>query len=198
VPSPAILAQSQNERLLSGSNLAQPFNNVSNWEATQVFYVSEATTGRSVQNAESGNTDTFVQFSKFVTEITMQRDVRGFLLKNVLPLALLALVTYLALYLSPEQAGTRVGFAVTSILTASVLLQNVTGSLNVGYTVAIEWGYFVYIALSAALVFSNIAVERLYKERRYKAVARLDTVARVAYPLVCLATIAFYAARYGV
>ena len=198
VPSPAIIAQSQDVRLRSGSDLAQPFNNASNWDATQVYFVSEATTGRSVQSAEGGDADAYVQFSKFVTEITMQRDVRGFLLKNLLPLGLLALVTYLSLFFAPDQAGARVGFAVTSILTASVLLESVTGPLDVGYTVAIEGVFFVYIALSAALVFINIAVERLYKERRYKAVTRLDTAARVVYPLVCLATIAFYAARYGV
>jgi hypothetical protein len=196
VPSPAIIAQPQDVRLRSGSDLAQSFNNVSNWDATQVYFVSEATAGRSVQSAE-GN-DAFVEFSKFVTEITMQRDVRGFLLKNLLPLGLLALVTYLSLFLAPDQAGARVGFAVTSILTASVLLESVTGPLDVGYTVAIEGVFFVYVALSAALVFINIAVERLYKERRYKAVTRLDTAARVVYPLICLATISFYAARYGV
>ena len=91
-----------------------------------------------MQSAEGDDASAFVQFSKFVTEITMQRDVRGFLLKNLMPLVLLALVTYLALFFSPEQAGARVGFAVTSILTAAVLLENVTGPLDVGYTVAIE------------------------------------------------------------
>jgi hypothetical protein len=197
VPSPAITAQPQDVRLRSGSDLAQPFNNVSNWEASQVEFVSEATTGRSVQSAEGGDANAYVQFSKFVTEITMQRDVRGFLLKNLLPLGLLALVTYLSLFFAPDQAGARVGFAVTSILTASVLLESVTGPLDVGYTVAIEGVYFVYVALSAALVFINITIERLYKGRRFKAVTRLDTAARVVYPLVCLATIAFYGARFG-
>jgi len=132
-----------------------------------------------------------------LNESTEQRDARGFLLKNLLPLGLLALVTYLSLFFAADQAGARVGFAVTSILTASVLLESVTGPLDVGYTVAIEGVFYVYVALSAVLVFINIAVERLYKERRYRAVTRLDTVARVVYPLICLATIAFYAARYG-
>jgi hypothetical protein len=196
VPSPAIIAEPSAERLLSGSNITQPFNNISNWDATRVYYVSEATTGRSVQRAEGSDADALVQFSKFVTEITIQRDVRGFLLKNLMPLTLLALVTYLALFFSPDQAGARIGFAVTAILTASVLLENVSGPLDVGYTVAIEWAFYVYIALSTVLVFLNIAIERLYKEKRYKSVARLDTAARVGYPLVCLVTIAVYATRY--
>jgi ABC-type branched-subunit amino acid transport system substrate-binding protein len=198
VPSPSILSQSQDERLRSGSDLAEPFNRLENWDATRVFFASDATSGRSVQRAESDNAQAFVQFSKFTTEITVERNVRGFLLKNLMPLALLALVTYLALFFSPDQAGVRIGFAATSILTAAVLLETVTGQLDVGYTVAIEWGYFVYIALSAALVFINIAVERLYREKRFRAVGRLDLVARTLYPLVGLVTVLAYVARYGI
>ncbi|MGH2614010.1 MAG: ABC transporter substrate-binding protein [Thermomicrobiales bacterium] len=198
VPSPSIISQPQDERLRSGSDLSEPFNRIQNWEATRVWYASASTSGRSVQSAESGDTQAFVQFSKFVTEITVQRDVRGFLLKNLMPLALLALVTYLSLYFSPDQAGARIGFAVTSILTAAVLLESVSGTLDVGYTVAIEWGYFVYIALSAALVFINIAVERLYKEKRFAAVGRLDVFARALYPVVGLITIMAYVARFGI
>jgi hypothetical protein len=46
-------------------------------------------------------------------------------------------------------------------------------------------------------VFINITIERLYKGKRFKAVTRLDTAARVVYPLVCLVTIAFYVTRFG-
>jgi ABC-type branched-subunit amino acid transport system substrate-binding protein len=198
VPSPAIIALSQEERLRSGSDLAEPFNRIDNWEATRVFYVSASTSGRSLRQAESGDAQAFVQFSKFVTEISVQRDVRGFLLRNLMPLALLALVTYLALFLPPDQADIRIGFAATSILTAAVLLETVSGQLDVGYIVAIEWGYFVYIALSAALVFVNIAAGRLYRDKRYRAVGRLDRFARALYPVVGLVTVVIYAARYHV
>jgi ABC-type branched-subunit amino acid transport system substrate-binding protein len=197
VPSPSILALSQDERLRSGSDLAEPFNRIENWEATRVYFLSAATSGRSVQQAESSGAQAFVQFSKFVTEITVERDVRGFLLKNLMPLSLLALVTYLALFFSPEHAEVRIGFAATSILTAAVLLESVTGLLDVGYTVAIEWAYFVYIALSAALVFINIAVARLYREKRFRAVGRLDLFARTLYPVVGLITILVYVGRFG-
>ena len=63
---------------------------------------------------------------------------------------------------------------------------------------AIEGVYFVYVALSAALVFINIAVERLYKERRYKAVTRAGHRGSGGVPSHLSDTIAFYAARYGV
>ncbi|MFN8591085.1 MAG: ABC transporter substrate-binding protein [Thermomicrobiales bacterium] len=197
VPSPSILLQSQDERLRSGSDLSAPFNRIQNWNATSVYFISSSTAGRSVRGGDTSGPHAFVQFSTLITEISIARDVRGFLWKNMFPLALLALVTYLALFFSPDQTGARIGFAVTSILTAAVLLQSVTGQLDVGYTVAIEWGFFVYIALSTALVFINIVVEYLYKEKRYRAVKRIDTLARIAYPVICLGTIAFYITRYG-
>jgi branched-chain amino acid transport system substrate-binding protein len=60
VPSPSILTLSQDERLRSGSDLAEPFNRIENWEATGVFYLSASTSGRSVQQAESSGAQAFV------------------------------------------------------------------------------------------------------------------------------------------
>ena len=53
-------------------------------------------------------------------------------------------------------------------------------------------------ALSAALIFFNIAVGRLYKDKRYRAVGRLDLIARVLYPAVGLITVVAYVARFRV
>ena len=122
-----------------------------------------------MQSAETTAASAYVQYSEFLTEISLARDVRSFLMKNLLPLALLSLVTYISLFFSPDQAGTRISFAITSILTAAVLLAGISDQLpDVGYTVAIEWGFYAYIALSATLVLINIAVQRLYKNKRYK------------------------------
>ena len=88
--------------------------------------------------------------------------------------------------------------SITSILTTSVLLQSISGNLpDVGYTVAIEWGFYIYIALSALLVLVNITIDRWYKARRYAAAAQLDRTARIAYPLVILVVVTAYAVRFG-
>ena len=88
----------------------------------------------------------YSQVSTYHVQIDYARDVRAFLIKNMLPLALLALVTYFSIYFAPANATTRISLSITSVLTASVMLQSVWNSLpNVGYTVAIEWLYCVYI-----------------------------------------------------
>ena len=198
VPDQSNLRQTQAERLSSGVDITRPFNQVPSWIATRVLFTQDtATTRGTVPDPRSGAPE-LRSASTYNVQMAFQRDVRSFLIKNLLPLALLALVTYISLFFSPESAGTRIGFSITSILTTSVLLQSISSNLpEVGYTVAIEWGFYIYIGLSALLVLVNITIERWYKARRYAAVAQLDRIARIVYPLVILAVVTAYAVRFG-
>lgn len=198
VPDQTILAQSQASRLQSAVDRTKPFNRIPSWIAERVIFAQESATSLStVPNPRTGAPQDEV-VSVFVAELFYARDVRTFLIKNLLPLALLALVTYISLFFSPENAGTRIGFAVTAILTTSVLLQSIAQNLpEIGYTVAIEWGYYVYIALAALLVLLNITIERWYKARRFAAVRQLDLIARIVYPVVLAITIGVYVIRFG-
>lgn len=194
----ATLFQSQEERLLSGIDLSQPFNSIPNWEATRVWFSQEPQISRSVLLDDDTNEPGYVQFSEFQVDITYVRDVQSFLIKNLLPLGLLALVTYISLFFPAEQAGARTGFAITSILTSSVLLGAISSRLpDIGYTVAIEWGFYIYIGLSAVLVLFNIVVERLYTRKRFSVVKRLDYAARILYPAVVLGVVVMYALQFG-
>jgi hypothetical protein len=164
----------------------------------QVSYGQGSAMARSTTPDPRTGSPEYDQFSTYHVEMDYARFIRPFLIKNLLPLALLALVTYISLYFSPESAATRIGFSVTSILTTSVLLQTVSNNLpDIGYTVAIEWGYYTYIALSAALVLINILIDRWYKRKRYVAVRRLDLFARVLYPTVILIVISLYVLRFA-
>jgi hypothetical protein len=78
----------------------------------------------------------------FASTIDITRDVSAFLVKNLLPLILLAIVVYISLWLPFKDHTARVSMAVTGVLTGAVMLNSVTNSLpSVDYTVAIEWAY---------------------------------------------------------
>ncbi len=198
VPDQSNLRQSQPDRLSSGVDVTRPFNQVPSWIATRVRFTQDTATTRGTMPDPRSGAPELRSASTYNVQMAFQRDVRSFLIKNLLPLALLALVTYISLFFSPESAGTRIGFSITSILTTSVLLQSISGNLpDVGYTVAIEWGFYIYIALSALLVLVNITIDRWYKARRYAAAAQLDRTARIVYPLVILVVVTAYAVRFG-
>jgi branched-chain amino acid transport system substrate-binding protein len=198
VPDQANLRQSQADRLRSAVDFSAPFNRITSWIAQRVFFSQGTATARSTTPDPHTGAPEYEQVSTYEVQMSYARDVRSFLIKNLLPLALLALVTYISLFFSPENASTRIGFSITAILTTAVLLQNVSSNLpDIGYTVAIEWGFYAYIALSALLVLINIMIDRWYKAKRYAAVRQLDRLARIIYPLVLLIVVAAYAVRFG-
>ncbi len=197
VPDQANLRLTQAERQRSGADVSQPFSRIPNWIVTSVIYAQDSATVRSTVPDPLTGAPEHEQVSTYQVQISYARDVRAFLIKNMLPLVLLALVTYISLFFAPANAITRISLSITSVLTASVMLQSVWTSLpNVGYTVAIEWFYYVYIGLSAVLVLINITVDRWYKAKRFAAASQLDLLAQILYPAVLLIVVAAYWIRF--
>jgi hypothetical protein len=107
------------------------------------------------------------------------------------------LVTYVSLFFQPSQMGARVSFGITGILTGAVLLTGVTSSLpDVGYTVAIEWGYYAFIFLSLTCMVIGLIGERLFHAKHMTALHRLVFASRVYYPLFVLAVASVYFFAY--
>lgn len=193
------LAQTQDERLHSGVNSGSTINEIPNWQADSVqFYPS------SVGNTSDLGDPTFIAgsqgitYSQFVADVDISRDVISFLIKNLLPLLLLVAVSYVGLWLPYKETGSRISFGATGILTGAVMLNSVTNSLpSVDYTVAIEWAYYAFIALSASCVLLALVGRGLYEQRRLAAVRVLDRSARIAYPAFVLAVAAFYFFTFG-
>ena len=189
VADPVVIEKPQEERLQSAFDLSRTFDRVPNWQVYSVLYeqVSIASTSSSYA------TDGVVYYSEFQVTIDTGRDVSAFLSKNLLPLTLLTLVTYIAIWFPAEQAGARIGFAITALLSSSVMLNSISSQLPaIGYNVAIEWGYYAYIGLSANLVLLTIAVDRSFKAKRRARVRRLDNFLRIMYPLAILSVVALY------
>ncbi len=189
VADPSVIAMTQEERLRSSFDLSRTFDRVPNWQVHGLQYeqMSIASTSNDY------DTDGVVYYSEFRVTMYTGRDVGSFLSKNLLPLTLLTLVTYIAIWFPAEQAGARIGFAITALLSSSVMLNSVSSQLPaIGYNVAIEWGYYAYIGLSAILVLLTIAVERSFKAKRRARVRRLDNFLRIMYPLAIASIVALY------
>jgi ABC-type branched-subunit amino acid transport system substrate-binding protein len=188
------------ERLRSGSNATESINAIPSWEPID-FQVYQDTVGTTalLGDPEANVGASGVDFSVFTADVTITRDLAGFLLKNLLPLGLLAAITYVSLFFPHSQTGERVAFAVSAILTAAVLLTSVTSVLpQIGYTVAIEWGFYAFILLSAICIIIGLAGDWLYEQGRYQELRRLDIFAHLFYPAFIAAVVLAYVYHYGV
>jgi ABC-type branched-subunit amino acid transport system substrate-binding protein len=187
------------ERLHSGSNATESINAIPSWEPID-FQIYQDTVGTTalLGDPEANVGASGVDFSVFTADVTITRDLGGFLLKNLLPLGLLAAITYVSLFFPHSQTGERVAFAVSAILTAAVLLTSVTSVLpQIGYTVAIEWGFYAFILLSAICIIIGLAGDWLYEQGRYQELRRLDIFAHLFYPAFILGVVLAYLYQYG-
>jgi ABC-type branched-subunit amino acid transport system substrate-binding protein len=185
IPDPVNLAQSQEERLRSGVDADETIDQIPNWQpaSVQFFPQSVGNTG-ALGDPGLAVSDQGVTYSQFVAATTISRDVSSFLAKNLLPLVLLTLVTYVSLWYSHKDTTARVSFGVTGILTGAVMLNNVTSSLpQVAYTVAIEWAYYAFIVLSGLTIVVTLVGRKWTDERQLAKVRTLDRFMRIAYPV---------------
>jgi branched-chain amino acid transport system substrate-binding protein len=192
------LERTQEERLRSGSDQSRPFNTVPSWTATSVWYAQEPQITRSVAQNPTTGSPGYDAHSEFQVDMTYGRTVASFLVKELLPLALLSLVLWITLFFPTDQTAARTGFAITSILTCSVLLQGISGRLPaIGYTVAIEYWFYVFIFISAAIILLGIVIDRFEKAKRPGTVHRIEVAARIVYPVIIVGVALGYYLRFG-
>ncbi len=194
----SLLRTPQNIRLSSGIDVTSSINAIPNWIATNVDFYQETIGSSSFMGDPTANSARGVHFSLLASDITIVRDIRPFLVKNLLPLSLLVLVTYVSLYFPHSRTGARVSFGITGILTGAVMLNNVTNSLpDVGYTVAIEWLFYAFILLSACCIIIGLVGDYMYDNRNLVALRRLDVFSHVFFISFVVLVVGAYILRFN-
>ncbi|MER7112525.1 hypothetical protein [Streptomyces sp. NPDC000229] len=196
-----MLEQDQAEALRSGSDVDSSIDRLSGWQSARLdLYKATVGSTAALGDPTVAQEAPGIYYGQYVAEVTIQRDLGSFLLKNLLPLVLLALVTYVSLFFSREKRyiGSRISMGITAILSAAVLLTAVTSSLpDVEYNVAIEWGYYAFIFLAATCVLVALISGRLVEKNNVVGWRNLNIAARIYYPVFCLAVVLAYVMAYG-
>jgi hypothetical protein len=193
-PDEDLLQQTQAQRLESGVDAGSTIDAIPNWVADYVnFFPSSVGNTSALGDPYFVAGTSGVTYSVFASTVEISRDVSSFLVKNLLPLILLSLVVYISLWIPLKDHTARISLAVTGILTGAVMLNTVTNSLpSVDYTVAIEWAYYVFIALAAGTAVITLIGRKWNDERRLASVRGLKRFARIAYPMVILSVAFVY------
>ncbi|MEU7530074.1 ABC transporter substrate-binding protein [Saccharothrix sp. NPDC042600] len=193
-----ILNQTPDHYLRSGTDAESGINRVPNWQAVAArFFQLTVGSSDALGDSKVVGAATGIYYSQYAVEVEIARDVGPFLVKNLLPLALLIAVTYLSLFFKATDGAAPVSMGITAILSAAVLLNNVTSQLpSVSYTVALEWGYYAFILLAAMCVLNAMLRKRLINQGQPQAEHTLAIAARIGYPTFIVAVVAAYAAAF--
>ncbi len=131
------------------------------------------------------------ELSGFLVNVELQRQSLTTLAKMLIPLLVMALITFASLFFPPALVKEKVTVAITGALSGAVLLASINGQLgSVGYTVAVEYVFYVAFLLALLCIVSVLAVERLRGAGRAPAALRVEWGTRAAFALITVATVA--------
>jgi branched-chain amino acid transport system substrate-binding protein len=172
---------------------------LSNWDFVQIRHEVDTLNSFSTRGQPGAfHAEYETQFSGFNTVIGIRRKTVVYLFKNLLPLLLLVLVVYVTLYFPGSLLKERLTIAISAMLASAVLLTAINTQLtDVGYTTAIEYGFYAFFVLCIYCVMVGLITERLHSRKNSAQANRFDIAARVAYPLFMLAVFAAYYFRYS-
>ena len=163
--------------------------NFKDLEYAQDIFRSTSTLGNPDRFGNNSQTD----FPGFNIRITLQRKSSVFLSKNLLPLLLLTIVVYATLYFPFSMFVPRIMGPASVLLSGIVLLLSLNNQLpEIGYTVAIEYVFYVYFFLCLFPIIITPIGDRLEKAGKKVALRRLNLSVRIIFPLVVLSTVINY------
>jgi ABC-type branched-subunit amino acid transport system substrate-binding protein len=126
----------------------------------------------------------------FRMEFELRRLTAATLAKTLLPLCIMTLIMFASLYFPHALVKEKVTVAVTGALSGTVLLAAVNSQLGgVGYTLAIEYVFYVFFCLCLLSIVSILAAERLRIAHRAATAATTEALTRIMFLLTAAATI---------
>jgi branched-chain amino acid transport system substrate-binding protein len=171
---------------------------LANWDFTQIQYGSDTLNTHSTRGQPGAfHTNYQTQFSGYNVVIGIKRKTLVFLFKTLLPLLLLVLVVYVTLYFPISLIKERLTIAISAMLASAVLLTAINTQLtDVGYTTAIEYGFYAFFGLCLFCVIVGLLTERLHSRKNPTLADRFDIATRILYPLITLGVFGCYYYRY--
>lgn len=177
----------------------KPFQGLQLWNFKDITYFQDSSRSTSTQ----GDPDLFqsnvqVEYPGLSIRMTFQRKTLVFLSKNALPLILLSLLTYCCLFFPYTMFVPRTMAPASALLSGIVLLLSFNNQLpEVGYTVAMEYVFYVYFCLCLLPIIVTAIGTKLDKEGHKKSFQYLNIVSWILYPLILVVTIATFLINYG-
>lgn len=129
-----------------------------------------------------------VMTAGFIFEFTADRYVLYYVWQVIVPLFLIVLMSWGALWIDPTSSGTQIGLATSSILTLIAyrfMLANLIPKLP--YMTRLDYFTFGSTVLVFFMLIEVITTSYLARHDRQKTARRIDIFGRVIFPLVFIA-----------
>jgi branched-chain amino acid transport system substrate-binding protein len=182
------------------ASVASPnaFRNLSQWKPLTVQSRREnLVTNSGLGNPTRIGVASQRELSGFLVGIKVQRRTLATLAKTLLPLVLMTLIMYASLYFPDALVKEKVTVAITAALSGAVLLTSINSQLgSIGYTIAVEYAFYVFFCLSLLCIVSVLGTERLRSIGDTKKAAKISHWTRILFLIAVAGTLVGAAVLY--
>jgi branched-chain amino acid transport system substrate-binding protein len=178
---------------------AKAFKGLQLWNFKDITYFQDSSRSTSTQgDPELVQSNAQIEYPGLSIRMTFQRKTLVFLSKNGLPLILLSGLTYCCLFFPYNMFVPRTMAPASSLLSGIVLLLSFNNQLpEVGYTVAMEYVFYVYFCLCLIPILVTAIGAKLDKDGKTKAFRYLNIASWIIYPVIFFTTLVTFLITYG-
>ncbi|MDX1992760.1 MAG: ABC transporter substrate-binding protein [bacterium] len=138
------------------------------------------------------------ELSGFLTTVELERRTTATLTKTLLPLLVLTFIMFASLYFPVALVKEKVTVATTAALSGAVLLTAINNQLgSVGYTIAVEYIFYVFFFLSLLCIVSVLSMERLRAADHPALVKIIENGTRILFPVIVVGTMIVFGSVFG-
>jgi ABC-type branched-subunit amino acid transport system substrate-binding protein len=131
------------------------------------------------------------ELAGFVATFDVKRRALSTVIKTLMPLLLMTLIIYTTLFFPAVLIKEKVTVAVTGALSGAVLLTAINSQLGaVGYTIAIEYVFFVFFGLTTFTIVAALAAQQLRHDKRNGLAVATERGTQVVFALAVLLVLA--------
>lgn len=126
-------------------------------------------------------------YSRLNYEITVNRNSISYLLKIIIPCALLSLIAYLVFYIPASKLDVAVGCTVTALLACIAVQFSTVGDIpNVGYITKSDLIFYLFYTMICLALIQTVYTYRLEKHGKKQLANILEYTGRILFPIAIL------------
>jgi branched-chain amino acid transport system substrate-binding protein len=170
---------------------AGPFRNLTQWDATAAGQQRYASRTRSSLGApQAAGLEQGHELSGYNYSVELRRNVISAMTKTMLPLAVMTLIMYAALFFPHALVKETVTVVITVALSGTVLLSSINTQLgDAGYILAVEYVFYIFFALCLFSIVGVLTAERLRAAGHAPLDRAVIRVTRAVFALVIVVAI---------
>ncbi len=131
------------------------------------------------------------ELAGFIAAFDVKRRALSTVVKTLMPLLLMTLIIYTTLFFPPVLIKEKVTVAVTGALSGAVLLTAINSQLGaVGYTIAIEYAFFVFFGLTTFTIVAALTAQHLRHTKREHLALATERGTQLVFALAVLTVLA--------